>query len=369
MNIEDSILKSEEKVIMRLRNIYRMHGYSCFKMSKFEEYDLYGQNKDFLVSDSVITFNDTNGKLMALKPDVTLSIVKNYNENLEGVKRVYYNENVYRVSEKTHSYKEIMQTGLECLGDITEYNLFEVIALAAASLGSISDNCVLNISNLDIISILLDEIKNEQAREELLVCIGEKNFHGVCEICRKYQISAETAIILSEMTQTYGTPADVVSKIEKLTDDAQILDALKQLETVANQVNEISDICVRVDLSLTNDMNYYNGLVFQGFVEGIPSSVICGGQYDRLMTKMGKSAKAIGFAVYLDLLERLKIQKPYDVDVLLIYKPNEDPKAVQQRVTQLIKEGKSVSAQTITSDKLVYREIEYFNINKTGGKD
>ena len=88
MNIEDSILKSEEKVIMRLRNIYRMHGYSCFKMSKFEEYDLYGQNKDFLVSDSVITFNDTNGKLMALKPDVTLSIVKNYNENLEGVKRV-----------------------------------------------------------------------------------------------------------------------------------------------------------------------------------------------------------------------------------------------------------------------------------------
>ena len=38
-------------------------------MSKFEEYDFYAVNKDFLVSDSVITFTDTNGKLMALKPD------------------------------------------------------------------------------------------------------------------------------------------------------------------------------------------------------------------------------------------------------------------------------------------------------------
>ena len=77
MIIDQNILKFEEKVVFSLRGLYSRYGYRQFKMSKFEEYDLYSKNKDFLVSDGVITFNDTNGKLLALKPDVTLSIIKN----------------------------------------------------------------------------------------------------------------------------------------------------------------------------------------------------------------------------------------------------------------------------------------------------
>ena len=45
-------------------------------MSRFEEYDFYARNKDFLVSDRIITFTDSRGRLLALKPDVTLSIIK-----------------------------------------------------------------------------------------------------------------------------------------------------------------------------------------------------------------------------------------------------------------------------------------------------
>ena len=70
-------IKNEERIVFSLRSLYGGYGYSRYKMSKFEEYELYVRNKDFLISDSVITFTDTNGKLMALKPDVTLSIVKN----------------------------------------------------------------------------------------------------------------------------------------------------------------------------------------------------------------------------------------------------------------------------------------------------
>ena len=111
MVFDDSILKYEEKAVFALRKLYSSNGYRQFKMSKFEEYDLYSKNKDFLVSDGVITFNDTNGKLLALKPDVTLSIIKN-SKNTFGsgaTEKFYYNENVYRISENSHSYKEIMQ--------------------------------------------------------------------------------------------------------------------------------------------------------------------------------------------------------------------------------------------------------------------
>ncbi|MCE2604206.1 ATP phosphoribosyltransferase regulatory subunit, partial [Pseudomonas aeruginosa] len=62
---------------MELRGLYEQYGYKKYKMSKFEEYSLYVENKDFLASDKVITFTDLDGRLLALKPDVTLSIIKN----------------------------------------------------------------------------------------------------------------------------------------------------------------------------------------------------------------------------------------------------------------------------------------------------
>ena len=102
MIIDENILKDDEITTFKLRSLYSDNGYRQFKMSKFEEYDLYMKNKDFLISDGIITFNDTNGKLLALKPDVTLSIVKNSKDIPGYVQKLYYNENVYRVSGNSH---------------------------------------------------------------------------------------------------------------------------------------------------------------------------------------------------------------------------------------------------------------------------
>ena len=96
-------LKNQEKVVFSLRDLYFSYGYLPYKMSKFEEYDLYVKNKEFLVSDRIITFTDTSGKLLALKPDVTLSILKNASGEKQ---KVYYNEMVYRISAGTNSFKE-----------------------------------------------------------------------------------------------------------------------------------------------------------------------------------------------------------------------------------------------------------------------
>lgn len=358
--MENVVLKNEEKAVFKLRTLYRKYGYRCFKMKKFEEYDLYGQNKDFLVSDSVITFTDTNGRLMALKPDVTLSIVKNFRDIPGCVERVYYNENVYRISEKTHCYQEIMQAGLECLGDITEYNLCEVAGLAASSLNTIAEEGALNLSHLGVLRALLHNVEPEECRKALLVCVGDKNAHGVREICAQYGVDEQTAKLFEALTCAYGDAKAVIDHFRALTDDPEIQHSLNLLERVARQADIAPGVRVRVDLSLTGDMNYYNGLVFQGFVRGIPSCVLRGGQYDRLMVKLGKNARAVGFAVYMDLLERLEAESEYDVDVLLLYAPEDDPAAVQRRVAQWVQAGKSVSAQTSVPEKLTYRTMETF---------
>ena len=132
MNLNNE-LTIVDRAQFALGSLYRKYGYSQYKMSKFEEYDLYVRNKDFLISDSIITFTDTNGKLMALKPDVTLSIVKNTADVSEGVRKVYYDEHVYRVAKSTHNFREIRQVGLECLGTPDAYCLSEVLLLAMAA--------------------------------------------------------------------------------------------------------------------------------------------------------------------------------------------------------------------------------------------
>ena len=123
----DQIWRNEEQAVFALRGLYQRYGYAPYKMSQFEEYDLYVRNKDFLISDKIITFSGEGGKLMALKPDVTLSIVKNAPEEPGVVQKVYYSENVYR------DYREIMQAGLECVGDLTDYDIAEAVLLAFGS--------------------------------------------------------------------------------------------------------------------------------------------------------------------------------------------------------------------------------------------
>ena len=158
MSLQNLLLSTHEKVSFALRDLYSRYGYTQYKMSKFEEYDLYARNKDFLISDKVITFTDLSGKLMALKPDVTLSIVKNSIDEPDALQKLYYAENVYRATKGAHAYKEIMQLGLECMGNVDDYCLCEVLALAAQSLLTISDNIVMNISHLGFLSELIEGI-------------------------------------------------------------------------------------------------------------------------------------------------------------------------------------------------------------------
>lgn len=354
MNFYESVLKSEEKAIFALRSLYRKHGYSPYKMSKFEEYDLYVQNKDFLVSDNIITFTDTDGKLMALKPDVTLSIIKNGEDTPDHIQKVYYNENVYRISPGSGSYKEIMQVGLECIGAIDECCMFEVLALAAESLSLISPDFVLDISHMGVVSDRMESLGISGASaKKLLACIGEKNTHDMDEILTEEGVSQEGADQLKKLVTTYGSIDAVLPFLESMDSPSA-----KQFARLAKALAKtpFADR-IRIDFSVINNMSYYNGIVFQGFMSGIPGSILSGGQYDKLMQKMHRKSAAIGFAVYLDMLERMTDSAPeYDVDVLLLYDADANPLALFEAMETFHKDGKTVLAEKCVPEGLQYKE-------------
>ena len=353
MNASDYPLKPEERVLFALRALYQRYGYSQFKMSKFEEYDLYVRNKDFLISDGVITFTDTDGRLMALKPDVTLSIIKNVREAAGCVQKLYYNENVYRVSGSTRCFKEIMQTGLECIGDVDLYDLCEVISLAAQSLEAIDARSALELSHMGVVSALVDGLRLDgETRAEVLRCVAEKNADGVRKLCVGRDIEGLLTLIAA-----HGPAGDVIARLRPFCAEADAKAALDELAAVTDAL-AANGVRVGVDFSIVNDMNYYNGVVFMGYIDGIPASVLSGGQYDKLMQRMGRRERAVGFAIYMDLLERLEdAPKPYDVDVLLLYDDGADVAALARQVRGLAEQGKRVTAQKAIPEKLRYREL------------
>lgn len=357
MKLDTGILKNEEKVIFELRSLFHKYGYAQYKMSKFEEYDLYVKNKDFLISEDIITFTDTNGRLMALKPDVTLSIVRNSNPAENQVQKVYYNENVYRVSKGSRTFKEIMQVGLECIGAVDDYCIGEVLMLAAQSLQLISEESILNISHLGIVNSVLDGMQlSEAARQKILRCIGEKNLHEINAVCSENGAGAVDTEYLKELVLTYGTPEKVLPRLKELGCDENALQQLRLLTDMLYANGLGSHICI--DFSVLSDMKYYNGIAFKGFVRGVPSSVISGGQYDKLLNKMGKTGHAVGFAAYLDLLQRLnRSERKYDVDTVLLYDENTNPMWLNTVVRQLLSGGISVMAQKAIPKKIKYRQL------------
>ena len=113
-----------------------------------------------------------------------------------------------------------------------------------------------------------------------------------------------------------------------------MLEALKALELFDG---------VRINFSLTNNMGYYSGIVFKGYIKGIPTGVLSGGQYDSLMKKLKKDTSAIGFAVYLDSFERLNPRvKENDVDVFIVTDGNTDAVRLLKAVEEIVATGKSV---------------------------
>ncbi|MBQ7107156.1 MAG: ATP phosphoribosyltransferase regulatory subunit [Clostridia bacterium] len=358
--LDNKVFKNEEIAIFTLRSLYAKYGYKPFKMSKFEEYEFYIQNKDFLVSDRIIAFNDTNGKLLALKPDVTLSIIKN-GEDINGYKqKVCYNENVYRVSENTHQFKEIMQTGVECIGEIGLYDIYEMILMAAETLKLLSEDFVLEISHLGLLSSLLENISdNATFKREAIKYISDKNSHDLSCLCDEYGVEQDLKNILLSFVSIYGERSLVLEKLDQIGNyiSCEAVNTLKTLSCLLDNLSYSSKIVF--DFSAVSDMNYYNGIVFKGYISGISQGVLTGGQYDNLLSKMGRDSGAIGFATYLDLLEDLPTEKSaYDVDVLLLCGDVTDNTLLVNTVNQIINSGKTVSVQNVDTGNIRYKELK-----------
>lgn len=330
MNFNDAIIRREEGLVLGLRRLYESFGYKKFKMRKFEKYDLYRENKSFLHNTNIITVTDPAGRLLALKPDITLSIVKNVG-TAPLPEKLYYNENIYFADSNAGEIKETTQVGLEYIGELDIRALGEILLLAAESLAQADENYRIAISHMGIISEILDSVTDsESVKERIYELISDKNLHGIQEICSSLLLHEEETQRLSGLITVSGPLCSTIKCAEKLVCGDSSKASIQELKALSEIIDsfDLTDKFI-LDFSVMNDISYYNGLVFQGFINGVPKTVLSGGRYDNLVRRFGCNTSAAGFAVSVELLQDFNYRRrDFDYDIFLLYSPDCNPSDV-----------------------------------------
>ncbi len=302
-NVPNAVLTPTERAALTQRAIYREAGFTPFRLQAFEPYDLYAGCRDYLEPDGILTFTDTDGRLKALKPDVTLSIIRHALYAGADVTKLYYDENVYRAAPG-EGFRELRQTGIECIGSLTEEETNAVPVLAAKSLAAVDPRGVLALGAPDLLAELIRRLKlTPSAEKQAAGLAASKNLHELASLCQAQNAEPAAMAALFDALSRTGKPAEVLPVLGGVCKDDTLSAAAQPLLQAVEALREAGyEDATAIDLSLTGGMRYYNGIVFQGFLPGAPQALLSGGRYDRLTAVLGTSAMAAGFAVYLDRL-------------------------------------------------------------------
>ena len=343
----------EEALITSLRALYEGAGFRAYRMRKFEEYSLYLENRDFLLSDFVITFSDMSGRLLALKPDVTLSIVKGSRATKSQGEKVYYLENVYRLDERTHEYREIRQMGLEALGDIDEVQTLEILTLAIKTLQSINNESVMDISHMGLIKPLIS-ISGKKTQREIMEAMRFKSVSALNAAMENASLPEENKHALKALCTLEGDFEKGINALKELSNDAGYQAAVSEMRVIFEGLKAMNlEKRVRLDFSIANDLRYYTGVVFQGYIPSAHRAVLSGGRYDGLSQKFLRGVGALGFALYLNDLEN-EMTPAAHADALVVYKEGANAGEALKKANKLRQKGLSVRIEKAGSDTSKY---------------
>ena len=357
-------MSKKNLVLLNIRKMYDSYGYKKISLPSFEEYDLYNENKDF-IDRNVLTVMSPNGKLLALRPDITLSVAKKVSKD-QSLKysKIYYQENTYNLT-KYVGYEEDEQLGIELIGKESTFLDFEIINLAVKSLDIINKKSMIVLSHAGFISSIFQNFDLEyEIKEQILDCINRKNSHDIQKILKRNEhISENVKKLIYKIPELSGNLENIEKELLKyeINDNTKkILSELKQLNSLLMKFYKKSKIVF--DFSVVKNLNYYNGIILQGYIEDFPNVILTGGRYDRLFEKFGVDTGAVGFAILTDGLKGYyKDTDKKDFEVLIAY-DNSDFEKLVEIVNDFQKKGLRVRTENI--ENLGESDFEIFNFDE-----
>lgn len=342
--VEDINFKEYEKkeyVQSKLKEIFKSFGYRQALTPTFEYYDLFNEVDGTIDTDEMYKMIDLNGKILVLRPDVTIPIARmvatNYDTFNEYLKFMYMT-NVYRISDyKNGGKREFVQAGIEYLCNSTSEADAEVISIAIKSLLDLGiEEIKIDISQAKYFSGIannLDITMDEKINLKKL--IENKNFAELRNLLETMNIDETYKNLLLEVPYLYGNIDEIISKVKN-----KVLN--KEMEEAVNNLMEVYKILkdygyekyISVDLGLINHIDYYSGVIFKGYIDNYGKPIISGGRYDNLSMQFGKKISATGFGINIDelmeVINKSNILDNYECnsDYLILYSEDQRKKGI-----------------------------------------
>ncbi|WP_449354525.1 ATP phosphoribosyltransferase regulatory subunit [Virgibacillus natechei] len=325
-SVED--FQKRDSLIETLKHRFTTYGYKQIRTPTFESYDLYAGLTGTVNKDEMIKVVDASGKVMVLRPDVTIPISRMTALNNTNYPRVFYVLDVFRQTPAEDDQKERTQAGIEYFGENTGQSNAEVLMLAIHTLKDLGfSNFKIEIGHAGFFKELVEQAAIEpEDLDVLLTLIQSKNIVEMKPFLENLSIDANLREAIQAIPLLYGEPWRVIEQAKEIIQNENMHRVLQNLIDVFNVLKDYqAEDYVVFNLGLINNMNYYSGIIFQGFVNNVGKPVLMGGRYDNLGVYENKQMPAIGFAFEIDyLLDALRQQnlaaaRPTPPDMVIYY--------------------------------------------------
>ncbi|SEA41776.1 ATP phosphoribosyltransferase regulatory subunit [Thalassobacillus cyri] len=290
-------------------------GYLFMDTPFLEYYETVGEASATL-DQQLFKLLDQQGHSLVLRPDMTAPIARvaaSQLKNAEFPLRLAYDGPVFR-AQQTEGGKpaQFEQVGTELIGDHSSYGDAEVIALLIRSLQRAGlDDFQITIGHVGYVRCFFKEILGDDPAntEELMSYLYRKNHVGYQEAVRALAVSDEAKRSLMGLMKLRGED-EVFDQSKSLARNQECLQAINELKQLYKMLKQYEvEQYVSFDLNLISHMDYYTGILFEGYAPNLGSLLCNGGRYDKLLPSFQLNASATGFAIRLErLVEALAAQ-------------------------------------------------------------
>ncbi len=303
---DECYLKKE--IENKARQLFRSKGYREIETPSIEFYDVYSDRQKMLSQETMFKFCDKEGRILALRPDLTVPAVRAAASKLKEYKKpltLFYVGNSFRYNGSGGGkQKEYTQAGIEIIGAEGSKADAEVIATAVNLLLEAGlENFQIDIGQVEFFKgLMADGGFSKDEAEDVRALIDNKDYIGLEKMIEDRMLSPELKKLILSMPSLFGS-RDIIEKVESMNINDASRSALANLKEVLEILDDYGyGNYVSVDLGMLPGLDYYTGIIFRGFTHGIGFPVCSGGRYDNLAETFGDRAPATGFSLGINML-------------------------------------------------------------------
>jgi len=325
----DIVLKECKIKRMLQKNIEKIldsWGYDEIITPTIEFYDTINSGFEALREEELYKFFDNKGKIMALRPDMTIPIARVVASKFKEVKeplKFRYCANVFRVHESLGGKKnEYTDCGVELIGEVEEKSDLEILVTALDVLNVLEKyKYKLEIGNVRFFNSAVEELNLDyDEKTKLSQLIHRKSLKELEEYLDSLNLNERYRKLFLKLPWLFGGK-EILEEGKKYCFNKEMKESIEYLKNLSKDLEQLGygDI-VYYDLGMVPTVNYYTGITFRGYVDGVGTTVLSGGRYDKLISKFGEDWPAVGFSINLDsVLDIIKDEEIQEKETYIIF--------------------------------------------------